>query len=210
LKKALLCLVAVTFLALLLIPFASSALTVQVSVGNPSIGPGQSQTITASAFEKGTGILFVVQPGVPTQNWKSLLDANPFLKSYWSKIPVNLQTQISTEIGNGVVSCEVVSLNTPTSTGPHQPPVYSQTVNFPKDFTGLNGVPNTQMAGTYKVIFAFIGWDNSCYQSQINFACGQWFVLAESPLGTATGVIAPLAAVGAFGAYKKLSAKKHL
>ena len=94
-------------------------------------------------------------------------------------LPSDVRTQITAETSGFIVSYLIVNMHS-VAAGTH-------THSFPTDFTGLNGQPSTAIPGTYKVVFAFLATDHSCFHHQISFDCGQWFVVPESAHGNSHG-----------------------
>ena len=194
-KKAVFLFVAVAFSALLILPMVSAALTATITVANPTINQNANQSITATTNQKGTGVIFVVQPAPSGYSWINYLNAHHDLRDLWYNLPSDVRAQMTGETGGFIVSFVIVNMQHGGG-GTH---IYS----FPTDFTGLNGQPSTAIPGTYKVVFAFLANDHSCFHHQISFDCGQWFVVPESTLGTAMAIMAPIAAVATITLNKK-------
>ena len=171
-KKTVLLFIVVAFLASLILPMVSAALTATITVANPTINQNANQSITATTNKKGTGVIFVVQPAPSGVSWLNYLNDNHDLRDLWYNLPSNVRTQITTETSGFIVSYLIVNMHNGAG-GTH-------TYSFPTDFTGLNGQPSTAIPGTYKVVFAFLATDHSCFHHQISFDCGQWFVVPES------------------------------
>ena len=186
---------AITFIStLLLVSVANAALNVDITVAYPSIEPFEDQQITATTNQKGMGVIIVVQPAAAEEAWTNSLNQDQDLFDLWNSLSSDVKTDVSNDIGGKIVSYVLVSM--PTGGG-------TETYNFPEDFTGLNGEPSTAIAGTYKVIFAFLSFENQCFKFRVDFACGQWFVVPESPFGTAMALVAPIAVFATIKTYRK-------
>jgi len=177
---------------MLLCSFASASLTIDVNVAKPNISPYETQQITVSANELGAGVVFVVQPATGPA-WQTFLDSNPALKLIWNSLPADIQAQINSAIGNKIVSYALV--NWGTNGG-------SANLNFPADFTGINGAPTTGLGGTYKVLFTYVSVQLPRLL-EMSFDCGVWNVVPEVPMGTVAASLSIIAAVGTFVVYKK-------
>jgi hypothetical protein len=163
----------------------------------------EDQTITVTANEKGKGILFVIQPAEGTP-WLDFLEDHPLLKALWNSLPSDIKTKIGSAIGGKIVSYATVSIDTGGG---------SQDLNFPEDFTGINGEPSTKLVGTYKVVLAFISFKSArgapsnnirCCCIEIDFDCNSWMVIPEFPFGTITTLLFALMAVPTLCFIKKI------
>lgn len=184
--------VVIPFLILILSSVTNASLNVDVSVDYSEINQFQSQEITATANEKGTGILLVIQPAEGTP-WKNFLNYHTTLKALWDRLPSNIRTRIGSRIGGKIVSFKIIRLDSGGG---------SETVTFPEDFKGINGDPSTALMGEYKVIFAFLSWEQSnedgspcCSLFELDFDCGSWFVIPEVPVGTVVTLLSMMAAI---------------
>ncbi len=189
----------IPLLIMMLSSVTNASLNISVNVNHSSISRFQTQTITATANEKGTGFLLVIQPGVgPT--WTDSLDAHPDFKNIWYTLPSYVRGWISSTIGNKIVSYNIISFSWGGG---------SESVTFPDDFTGINGDPSTELTGKYKVLFVYTskegGW---CYHLERDFDCGYWFVVPEVPLGSIISVLAMVAAIPAFKFRHKIFKQK--
>ena len=126
---------AIPLLILMLSSVAYASLEVNVSVENTEIMPLADQKITATANERGIGVLLVLQPAEGTP-WIDFLNAHPALKVLFNSLPNNIKTELINKVGKQIVSFKIVSF--PSGGG-------SKTVTFPDDFTGINGAPSTEL-----------------------------------------------------------------
>ncbi len=174
-----------------------AALDIDVTVGQAVINPLETQQITATTNQKGVGILLVIQPAAGTP-WLDYINSHPtsWISIVWHSLPSSIQTEISDAIGGKIVSFVVPVTITESGGG-------SRTYNFPSDFTGINGEPSTAAGGTYKVIFAFVSASGPCFKFEKDFACNSWFVIPESPFGTAMALTSPLIVCAAAALYRK-------
>ena len=181
--KSKLMLAALSILLIITIPsVASASLEVNVTVGFSELMPYMDQTITATANERGVGMIIVLQPS-EGQPWTDFLDSHPALKSVFNSLPPTIKTQITNEIGQKIVSFNIVSFGTGGG---------SKTCVFPDEFWGINGAPSTATFGEYTVIFAYISWERDegdphrCFLARKEFGCkiGGFNVIPEVPLGT--------------------------
>ena len=108
-------------------------------------------------------------------------------------MPSAIKTELADKLGGKIVSYEMISF--PSGGG-------SETLVFPDDFTGINGVPSTGVMGEYEVIFVYLSWEGSgdgrcccIIEKEFDCASGSWFVTPEVPLGTIMVLIAPMAAL---------------
>jgi len=194
-KKLLLCITIVIMLALLTSSLVSADLNVHVQVAFPTLSPFQMQQITATANERGGGIIFVIQPNTGT-NWKDFIDSDSSLKGAWDQFDPSIKTQIDDAIGDNVVSYALVSWG--LDGGSTNPPLA-----FPSaDFTGINGQPSTGLLGTYKVLFVY-GSAQLPKLFEVDFDCTEWNVIPEVPLGTAVASISLVVAAGAYALYRR-------
>lgn len=212
-KKIVYGIAAVIFLILLLASTANASLVLSVTVQNPTLNPLQSQTIIAETNERGFGVVFVVQPTQASAPWTDILNSNPLppslygLKPLWTSIEMQLQNQqlqnplqpdklaeIMNAMGGKIISFNLTS--TAKTDGWHFSLV------FPRDFTGINGVPSTAAPGTYKVIFVFKSED-IVDAGIVDFACGNWLVIPQVPLGTIMALLSSLCAIPAFKLYRR-------
>jgi hypothetical protein len=184
---------AISLLLIITLPSTVSAsLDVDVSVGSSELATYMDQTITVSANEMGMGVVIVLQPATGTP-WTDFLDSHPVLKTLFYKLPSDIRTEITDNIGNKIVSFKTVSF--PAGGG-------SQNCIFPDDFKGINGKPSTEIVGEYTVFFAYISWeadDNEksfCFLAKKEFDCSfrHFNVIPEVPFGT---VMASVSMVGA-------------
>jgi hypothetical protein len=113
-------------------------------------------------------------------------------------LPDSVQTQIGNAIGGKIVSYKAISSNDPLSV----------LVNFPADFTGINGVPSTAWMGLYKVLFVgfYSTYPPSCEVVEFDFQCGSWLVVPQVPFGTFMALVSSLCAIPAFVLYRR----KHI
>ena len=190
---------------LLILIFSSIAyaeLTIDVSVEKTEIMPLEDQNITAITNERGIGILLVLQPAEGTP-WMDFLDAHLALKALYNNLPPNIQTDLADAIGGKIVSYKVVSF--PSAGGG------SETVVFPDDFNGINGIPSTELIGEYKVILAFISWEDGecCCIIEKAFDCTMFFVhvIPEVPVGTIVSLLGMFAAIPALVVVKRVKSK---
>jgi len=196
---------AIPLLILMFSSVAYASLEVNVSVGNTDIMPLADQKITATANERGIGVLLVLQPAEGTP-WIDVLNAHPALKVLFNSLPNNIKTELVNKVGKQIVSFKIVSF--PSGGG-------SETVTFPDDFKGINGAPSTELMGKYKVIFAYISRESSdndvrgCRLLELEFDCahGGWFVIPEVPFGTIASLLGMFAAIPALLVVKRVKSK---
>ena len=170
----------------------SASLNVNVSVGTSELVALMDQTITASANERGIGILIVLQPAEGTP-WTDFLDSHPVLKTLFNNLPSDIQTKIANKVGDKSVSFKIVSF--PAGGG-------SENCVFPDDFNGINGEPSTELVGEYTILFAYISWEGDndegsrCFLVEKEYDCAfvHFNVIPEVPFGT---VVASVSMVGA-------------
>ncbi len=193
---------AIPLLILIFSSVAYASLDVDVSVENTEIMPLEDQNITVMANERGIGILIVVQPAEGTP-WMDFLGAHPALKALYNNLPSNIQTELADKIGGKIVSFKVVSF--PDAGGG------SETVVFPDDFNGINGGPSTELMGEYKVIFAFISWEDGecCCLFETAFDCTLFLVhvIPEVPVGTIVSLLGMISAIPALAVIKRVKSK---
>jgi len=194
-KKLLLYITIVMMLALLTISLVSAKLEVNVEVASPTLNPFGTQYITATANELGAGIIFVVQPAVAQENWLDKVIAGSPLAKAWNNLDSAAKDTINSAIGDKVVSYAFVSWG--TNGGSTNPPLA-----FPNDFTGINGDPSTGLLGTYKVLFVY-GSIQPFPVIEIDFACAEWNVVPEVPLGTAVASASLIGAAAAYALYRR-------
>jgi hypothetical protein len=196
---------AIPLFILMFSSIAYASLDVDISVENAEIIPLEDQKITATANERGIGVLLVLQPAEGTP-WMDFLDAHPALKSLYNSLPGNIQTELANKIGGKIVSFKTVSFSGGGG---------SKTLTFPDDFTGINGAPSTEFMGKYKVIFAYMSWESSdndarcCCLCELEFDCahGGWFVIPEAPLGTVASLLGMFVAIPALLVVKRVKHK---
>ncbi len=188
---------AAVFIVLMLSSTAKAALDVQITVGNATINPFQTQTITATTNERGAGIVLVIQPTDGSQTFTDFLNSHPLLLALWNLLPNAVQTDIIGKIGGKIVSYDLVSA--PDQGGDNI------VLTFPADFTGINGAPSTAVMGKYAVIFAFLSYEHPgvCKVIGIDFDIGSWFVVPEVPWGTVITLATSLCALPVFALYKR-------
>jgi hypothetical protein len=196
---------AIPLLILMFASVAYASLDVDVSVENAEIMPLEDQKITATANERGIGVLLVLQPADGTP-WLDFLNAHPALKALYNSLPSNIQTQLANMVGEKIVSFKIVSFSGGGG---------SKTLTFPDDFNGINGEASTEMMGNYKVIFAYKSLERSdndprcCCLCELEFDCahGDWFVIPEVPLGTVVSLLGMFAAIPALLVIKRVKSK---
>ena len=193
---------AISLLILIFSSVAYASLDVDVSVENNDIMPLDDQNITATANERGIGVLLVLQPAEGTP-WMDFLDAHLALKALYNNLPSNIQTEITDKIGGKIVSFKIVSF--PDAGGG------SETLVFPDDFNGINGDPSTELIGEYKVIFAYISWEGErcCCILEKAFDCTLFHVhvIPEVPVGTIVSLLGMFAAIPALVVIKRVKSK---
>jgi hypothetical protein len=198
-------LTAIPLVILMLSSVAFASLDVTVSVGNNKIMPFEDQTVTATANERGKGVVLIIQPAEGTP-WLDYLDDHLVLKGLYSRLPDNIKKELASEVGGKIVSFKMVSFSRGGG---------SETFTFPDDFTGINGEPTTELMGNYKILFAYLSWESTgndqkcCCLCKIEFDCttGSWFVVPEVPLGTLVASIGMFAAIPTLLAVKRMKVK---
>lgn len=194
-KKAIWAFAVAFVLVLILAQTVNASTTVEVTIANPQINPGGFQQITATTNHKGTGVIFVVEPTTAGETLTTSLRHHWDLWWFWIGLSSSERAEIASETGNSIVSYVIVSM--PSGGG-------SKTYSFPTDFKAINGQqPSTAMAGTYRVIFAFISSDHEYCHFRVDFDCGRWFVVPESQLGTVMALAVPIVALATVVTYKK-------
>jgi hypothetical protein len=189
--KKILCVMTIVSLAVLLMAsFAYASLNIEVNVAKPVINPSENQQITAITNEGGYGVLFIIQPAAGG-SWDAFLNSNPLIKAIYNSLPSDLKTTLQGKI----ISYKFITFD--ASVGG------TKNYDFPNDFSGINGVPSTALGGSYKVVFAFISVDGCFWHIEKDFACNSWFVVPESPFGTAMTLATPMLAFAAIAIYKK-------
>jgi hypothetical protein len=195
---------AIPLLILMFSSVAYASLDVNVNIENTEIMPLEDQKITATANERGKGILLVLQPAEGTP-WIDFLDAHLALKALYNSLPNNIKTELANKVGGKIVSFKIVSF----------PGGGSETLTFPGDFNSINGEPSTELMGKYKVIFAYMSWESSgndarcCCLCELEFDCvhGSWFVIPEVPVGTIVSLLGMFAAIPALLVVKRVKYK---
>jgi hypothetical protein len=180
---------------------AYASLDVAVSVEYPQIIPIQNQIITATANERGQGVLLVLQPaeGMP---WEDFLVSHPNFLIFWNMLPDDIKVEVCDKIGGKIVTFNVVSFGLGGG---------SKAVSFPDDFTGINGAPSTELSGEYKVIFAYLSYERDesdsrcCCIFEIGFDCIGWnvHVVPEIPFGTIATIFTMILAMPVYRLYRK-------
>lgn len=167
-------------------------LSIDVSAQSKEILPGIDQVLFTDTNEKGIGILIVIQPtGCVTPTNDNFL---PVL------LDANIKSQIMSLINGKVISYFVDYGWNAQNDRQHI---------FPDQFKGLNGVPSTNIPGTYKVIFAFVSLQYEIVRCRIkcdlDFACDSacFNVIPEVPMGTIMALVPSLAAFATVKVYKR-------
>jgi hypothetical protein len=176
--------------------FANASLNINLNIAKPTISPNETQHITATANERGIGIVFVIQPA-PGPAWTDFLNDHPDLKILWNSMPADIKANIQAAVGDKIVSYAIVHFGEDGG---------STTLDFTSDFTGINGAPSTILVGKYNVCFAYLSYQ-PWYYLELGFTIGVWNVVPEVPLGTAAAACSMIAAVG-FVKYKKRGTPK--
>jgi hypothetical protein len=190
--KKLICILTVASLVILLSSsLVNASLNVDVNVAKPTILPLESQQIIATTNEGGIGILFVLQPADGTP-WTDFLNSHPVIKALYNLLPSDIKTALQGKI----VSYKIVDTITGQAGG-------TETYDFLSDFTGINGAPSTAQGGTYKVVFAFISISGCFWHIEKDFACTSWFVVPETPFGTAMAIASPMVALATVTLYRR-------
>lgn len=164
-------------------------LVISVTVGNSVINPNDIQQIIATTNKNGYGVLFVVQPATGG-SLESFLNHNWLIKGLYE----SLSSELKAELQGKIVSYLFFQID--DSNGG------TRNFNFPTDFHGINGDASTALGGTYKVVFAFLSGSWFCGVDYA-FDCNSWFVVPESPIGTAMAIAAPMVAVGTITLLRK-------
>jgi hypothetical protein len=116
----------------------------------------------------------------------------------------DIKTKIASAIGGKIVSYTTVSIGIGGG---------SQDLNFPGDFTGINGDPSTSLVDTCKVVLAFISFESArgapsdsirCCCIEVDFDCNSWLVILEAPFGTIATLLFALIAVPTLCFIKKI------
>jgi hypothetical protein len=196
LKKTFLSVAFATLVAAFLVISASSsaqatngALNVTVGCLPEKILPGQTVTITCTSNMNGEGVVFVIQPSQGS--------------SATSASTLYVQGDLNRISSDPVVSLhKVMSYAWVKITGSAGG---QQKLTFPKDFTGLNGIPNTQTMGKYYVFFVFL---HMCV-CKFDFNCSGFFVVPEVPLGTLVATSASFTALIGFMAVRRPRTKRR-
>lgn len=168
------------------IPYAVSAsLNIDVSVASSELAPLMEQQITATANERGMGVLLVLQPAEGTP-WIDYLNDHPLLAALFNSLPSNVQSSIADKIGQKIVSFKIVSFGGGGG---------NSVCVFPSEFNGINGAPSTALVGEYTVLFAYASWEEDgatglCFLAEKEFDCKirSFNVIPEVPFGTVMAV----------------------
>ena len=90
--------------------FAKADLGVNLTVADPTINPYETQQITVTANEKGTGVVIVIQPapGESGTAWEDFFEEHSGIAFVWNQAPDDVKAKIGTAIGDKILSFAIV------------------------------------------------------------------------------------------------------